>query len=318
MRTAFLPGAGLGTRLRPLTDALPKPLIPVFNKPLVEFHLDHLIETGIERFLINTHHCPERWQQAFGGDGFEAEYRGYPIHFRHEPVLLETGGGLKNIEDLAGGEDLLLCNADTLHDLEIKRLVDAHHKNNNAITLGLRASGGPLHVQWDPCGGCVEDIRQSLGTSTAPSFLFTGIYMVSPEVFSWIAPGKITSVIPVFLAMLGAGRKIGGTLLEEGMWMDLGTPASYLQAHAALHRQNYQLSFPLAKSLEPVSQNACVDATCEGFVAIGKDCVCSEGSSLRDSVLWDGAQIPRDAHLESCVVASGGKVAPGNYRDAIL
>jgi len=318
MRTAFLPGAGLGTRLRPLTDQLPKPLIPVFNKPLVEFHLDHLIATGYDRFLINTHHCPALWRQTFGGDGFEADYRGYPVHFRHEPILLETGGGLKNVEDLVAGEDLLLCNADTLHDLDIRRLAAAHRDGKNAVTLGLRSSGGPLHVQWDPSTGRVMDIRQNLGMSDAPSFLFTGLYIVSPEIFSWIEPGRVTSVIPVFLAMLRAGRRIGGVLLDDGTWIDLGTPSSYLEAHSILHRKNYQLSFALANSLQPISGSARVGAACSGFVSVGRNCFCEEGSSLENTVVWDNAQIPSDARLKSCVVQSGTKVDPGTYQDVIL
>lgn len=318
MRTAFLPGAGLGTRLRPLTDSLPKPLIPVFNKPLVEFHLDHLIEIGYERFIINTHHCAECWNDFFGGDGCEGKYRGYPIHFRYESTLLETGGGLKNIEDLAAGKDLLLCNADTLHELNVQRLLSEHQASGNAVTMGLRSSGGPLHVQWNPSTGFVEDIRQTLGNSLAPSFLFTGLYMVSPEIFSWIEPGRIVSVIPVLLAMLRAGRRIGGVLLDEGICLDLGTPSSYLEAHNILQSKNHQLSFPLANSLQPISKNAQVESACEGFVSVGQGCVCEEGSFLKNSVIWNGATIRNGARLESCIVRSNVEVLPGKYCEAIL
>src|SRR3979411_2705743 len=93
---AFSPGAGLGTRLRPLTDDLPKPLVPIFQKPLITFAFDHLIYLGIPKFFVNTHHRPERFAEAFAG----STYRDRHIEFRHEPVLLETAGGIANIADL--------------------------------------------------------------------------------------------------------------------------------------------------------------------------------------------------------------------------
>jgi len=79
---AFVLGAGLGTRLRPLTDDLPKPLVPIFQKPLITFAFDHLIELGIGRFIVNTHHLPERFGEAFPGN----RYRDHPVEFVHEPV----------------------------------------------------------------------------------------------------------------------------------------------------------------------------------------------------------------------------------------
>src|SRR5437868_1930212 len=95
---AFVLGAGLGTRLRPLTDELPKPLVPIFHKPLITFALDHLIDLGIQRLFINTHRLPEAFAKAFP----EKSYAGTPLTFVNEPTLLDTGGGIKNIEPQLG------------------------------------------------------------------------------------------------------------------------------------------------------------------------------------------------------------------------
>src|SRR6185503_14527056 len=124
---AFVLGAGLGTRLRPLTDDLPKPLVPIFQKPLITFAFDHLIDNGIRRFFVNTHHRPERFAETFT----RSTYRDCPIEFRHEPVLLETAGGIANIADLAGAEPLLVYNGDIVTDLPIDRLIDRHFRENN-------------------------------------------------------------------------------------------------------------------------------------------------------------------------------------------
>src|ERR1700738_4831921 len=94
IKQAFVLGAGLGTRLRPLTDELPKPLVPIFQKPLITFALDHLIDTGVDKIFINTHRLPEKFAEAFPGN----RYAWRTLGFITEPVLLETGGGIKNIE----------------------------------------------------------------------------------------------------------------------------------------------------------------------------------------------------------------------------
>src|SRR5438270_4612541 len=95
---AFVLAAGRGTRLRPLTDDLPKPLIPIFQKPLITFALDHLIAAGVQSFVINTHKMPERFAEYFG----DGKYAGHSVKLVHEPDLLETGGGIKNAEPRLG------------------------------------------------------------------------------------------------------------------------------------------------------------------------------------------------------------------------
>src|ERR1041385_4856 len=89
IKQAFILGAGLGTRLRPLTEHLPKPLVPVGGRPLVKYALRHLAGVGVREVIINTHHAAEHWRKAFPS----GEYEGIRLTFRHETVLLETGGG---------------------------------------------------------------------------------------------------------------------------------------------------------------------------------------------------------------------------------
>src|SRR5438105_6479538 len=91
---AFVLAAGLGKRLRPLTDSVPKPLIPIFQKPLITFALDHLIAAGVNSFVINTHKLADQFSEYF----HNGEYAGCPVELVHEPELLETGGGIKNAQ----------------------------------------------------------------------------------------------------------------------------------------------------------------------------------------------------------------------------
>jgi NDP-sugar pyrophosphorylase family protein len=91
IKTAFILGAGLGTRLRPLTDDYPKPLLPAGGRPMITYAMDHLISAGIERFIINTHYFAESYNKVFP----DRQWRGIPMIFRYEPVLLDTAGGIK-------------------------------------------------------------------------------------------------------------------------------------------------------------------------------------------------------------------------------
>jgi mannose-1-phosphate guanylyltransferase len=93
INTAFILGAGLGTRLRPLTENTPKPLLEIGGRPIITYAMAHLRAVGIKRFIVNTHHCAEQYQENFP----DSNWQDIPITFRHEPVLLDTAGGIKNI-----------------------------------------------------------------------------------------------------------------------------------------------------------------------------------------------------------------------------
>ena len=239
---AFVLGAGLGKRLRPLTERRPKPLVPLYHKPLITFAFDHLISCGVESFAANTHHCPEAYRTHLGERDGQALYRGHPVSFRHEPVLLDTGGGIKNVEDLIGDTPFVVYNGDVLADFPLAPLIDAHLAGGQIATLALRSSGGPLHIQCDAQSGLVSDIRGTIGTRSDPSFLFTGISVLSPEIFRHIPAGEVISIIPTYLEILRQGGKIGGVVIDEGLWFDLGTREAYLDAHRLLAPGGYRLS----------------------------------------------------------------------------
>lgn len=307
---AFVLGAGLGTRLRPLTERRPKPLVPIYGKPLITFAFDHLIATGITSFVVNTHHCPE----AYGAEIPGGMYRGCPIAWIHEPVLLDTGGGIKNAEHLLGSEPFLVYNGDVLADFPLRPAIDRHLASGNLASLVLRSCGGPLHVQCRD--GLVCDIRHSLGAPKAPSFLFTGITILSPEIFGHIPAGQIVSIIPIYLNLLRAGFPLGGIIADDGLWFDLGSRDSYLEAHALLQPGGHRLSYvpadwPQARQ-EPSS--IAPSAKISGATSIGRNCSVGEDAFLEDSILWDGATVVSGSHLRRCIVRDGS-TAEGHAND---
>jgi mannose-1-phosphate guanylyltransferase len=271
IKQAFILGAGLGTRLRPLTDVFPKPLVPLFHKPLAMWAVEACEAAGCTRFAINTHHLPEKWV------GFGA---GRDVTFFHEPILLETGGGLKNIEDWVEDGSLLIHNGDIFSSIDLRNLVAAHEASGDEVTLAVRSGGGEKRISLGE-GGRVEDVRSEV-RGLPGTHVFTGIYCVHRSFLKRIPAGEVIAVIPAFQELVREG-KIGAVVLDEGEWMDLGDVESYLAAHRELHLQ------------EPVHPEAIIG---EGAViersVIGKGARIAPGVRVTDSVVWPGACVSRD------------------------
>ena len=223
IKTAFILGAGQGVRLRPLTDYCPKPLLPLGGRPIITYAMEHLLTLGVERFIINTHHLAAVYHQVFPG----TQWRGIPIIFRYEPLLLDTAGGLKNIEDLLeGDDDLLVYNGDIISDIPILRLFEAHREAGREVTLALRSSGEPLNVclnkRHEVC-----DLRGQLG-GKGKNCLFTGIYAVNKSFLARLQPNRPESVITVWLDMIRERPgSVAGVILDEGQWYDAGSLEEY-------------------------------------------------------------------------------------------
>ncbi len=292
MTQAFILGAGLGTRLRPLTDHLPKPLVPLYQRPLAAWTVDACERAGIRRFAINTHHLPEAWENF--GDGRD-------ITLFHEPILLETGGGLKNIEGWMGDEPLLVHNGDIFSTLPLHKLIAAHKASGLPVTLAVRSFGDATHIALNHIEDRVTDIRAKLGKSEG-THVFTGIYCVSPAFLEMLPKGEKISVIPAFLQLAREGR-LGAIVLDEGEWLDLGERDSYIDAHQRL---------ALA---EPIHESAVVDGAKIERSVIGPGAIIGEGAEVIDSVIWPGRQVLPGARLEKCIVCSGEPVGGSHYNE---
>lgn len=294
----------MGERLRPLTEQLPKPLVPVFHRPLITYAFDHLIAAGVSRLVVNTHHIPEAYDRAFP----QRSYREVPIHFRNEsPVRLETAGGIANVRDLLGQDPFIVYNGDILTDLPLQPLLTEHREKGNLVTLVLRSHGPSLHIAFDSQSGRVTDIRNKLGTGDEGKYLFTGIYACDPAIHEWITPGKVESVIPVFLKMLSEGAQLGAVVIDEGSWWDLGSRTAYLAAHGALNGM-------YGPALDPEAQIES-GAILRGTNVVGAGAVIESGAQLEDTIVWPGGRVVRGAHLKRCIVRSG-ITAAGIVEDA--
>ncbi|MEP6670801.1 MAG: sugar phosphate nucleotidyltransferase [Chthoniobacter sp.] len=298
IRTAFVLGAGLGTRLKSLTARRPKPLIPVANRPLITYAFDHLLGIGVERLVVNTHWRSEAYARFFP----EPAYRGAPLAFRDEqPEVLETAGGIWNVRDLLGPGTFLVYNGDILSDLPLDSAVRVHFDSGNEVTMVLRSSGGPLQVAFDATSGRITDIGDRVDAAAGPRFLFTGIYLVNSDFIARIPAATKISVVPIFCDMIRAGAKLGGVVIDEGHWWDLGNREHYLAVHGALATPQS------APWIDPTAEIA-PTATISGATAIGPGARIGEHASVNDSLVWEGAEIASGTLLNHCIVTDGQRV----------
>jgi mannose-1-phosphate guanylyltransferase len=313
MTKAFVLGAGLGTRLRPLTDQLPKPLIPVHHQPLVVRAFEHLRAAGVQDFVVNTHHLPEAWPAAFP----QGSWEGGQVVFRHEPVLLETGGGLANVADLLQEGPFWVYNGDILTDIPLEPAWDAHLTRGNLVTLLLRSDAPVRNAAFDAAEGRVLDLRNSFGLNHPDQRGFTGLYVVSPGFFRYLIPGKIESVVAGLLRAMAAGERIGGVLADGGQWLDLGDRDSYLAAHAAGRSAGFPSYAPWSTEETAVvhaEARVAGDTQIDADSSVGPGAIVEAGAVLQASVVWPGGRVAAGAHLTRCVVRSG-QTAAGDLVD---
>jgi mannose-1-phosphate guanylyltransferase len=300
---AFVLAAGIGTRLRPLTEELPKPLIPIFQKPLVTFALDHLIGVGVNRFVINTHRHPELFQNFFAA----REYAGCPVTLVHEADLLETGGGIKNAENHLASEPFLTYSGDILTDLNLQPLIDEHFRRGNDVTLALRQTGLAAAVALRDQS--VVDISNRYGVSG--DFDFANIAVWNSAIFQRIPPHKKISFIPIIANWIGQGARIGGVVMNDGKWFNMSSRAEYLEVHRTILRENWKPDFVKTREWpNRKAGSAIVDSSAQlrGCTVVGQNCRVGADAILEDTILWPDAEIASQSRLAACIVRSRKRV----------
>jgi NDP-sugar pyrophosphorylase family protein len=236
---AMILAAGLGTRLRPLTNDRPKALVEVGGRTMLEIALARLHAFGIREVIVNTHHFAgmvEEWLRQHGP-------RDMRIEISHEDVLLDTGGGLKHAAwffqepGTEAGEPFLLHNVDVVSTIDFARMLRAHRAGGALATLAVqdRPTSRPLFFdqKGELCGrragpnGPPEFVRLVAGPL---ALAFSGIHVISPRIFSLLGEERAFSIIPAYLRQAVWGESIAAFRAEEYYWRDLGRPEHIEQA----------------------------------------------------------------------------------------
>jgi len=233
---ALILAAGLGTRLRPHTLTTPKALFTLAGRPLLDIHIRNLTEAGCESVGINTHHLPDAIEAFVASRRFDI-----PVLLRHEPVILGTGGAIKNWADFWDHRPFMVINADIYSTIDLKTVYEFHLRCRPAATLVLVDDPEFNQVEVDPD----RRVRAFAGADAAAGALtFTGIQVLDPVVLDFIQEHGFYNSIDAFRAMIAAGRTVLAFVPERGVWRDLGTEARYRStAVEASAREAWQRAF---------------------------------------------------------------------------
>jgi NDP-sugar pyrophosphorylase family protein len=325
---------GPGTRLRPLTYVRPKPIVPVVNRPFLEYQVELLKRHGISEIIFCTNYMAEMIQAHFG-DGSRF---GVKMHYAIEEAPLGTAGAIKNAEPLFRGDSILVFNGDVLTDFDLSAIAEFHRSSGAAVTLTLHAVPSP-----SPYGVIVtdeemrvkefrepsEEVKKMLARNpnverTGTDHINAGIYVIESEVFQSVPKDVPVSIErQTFPDVLARGEKVCG-YLGSGYWLDIGRPEQYLEAHRAILSGDVTAAVAGSRNGSgyyagedvDVDPSAHIDPTVHlgsrtrvaanarivGTTSIGDDCVIEEGAVIEDCVILDDVTIGTGASLRRAII----------------
>lgn len=322
MKAVVLVG-GEGTRLRPLTETVPKPLLPLVDRPILDHVLDHLVEHGVREVLMSSPYL----ERTF--DGFLAARGGSPdIRWVTEAEPLGTGGAIVSVLDRLGSEPFVALNGDILTDLDLTAMIRKHRDRRADASIALHhvedaRAFGLVATDHD---GRVTEFREKPSTPESGD-INAGTYVLEPAVLRRWEAGRAASIErDVFPALIADGANVEG-FASDAYWLDLGTPEQYLRAHADLlagrvrgHAYDDPWLAPQAR-IDPAARIGRSVAVGEGGV-VGADAELEDavllreaevrsGARVRGSIVGPRALVGRGATVERSVLGEGARVPDG-------
>ena len=316
MQAAIL-AAGLGTRLRPLTDTTPKALVPVLNRPLLGVILAQLQDAGAPRVAVNTHHLGDQVQAFLKASAPP----GLTVLVRPEAAILGTGGGLRSLAGALEDAPFLAINADILTDLDLAKVIEGHDREALA-TLVLHDCPRFNHVWLDQEGRVAGVGTPPPPNHAGPPLAYTGLQVVSPRMLAWLpkhGPADLVSAWRQAIAQGGAWRPWWSRGISGRTWAPPGPISPPIDACSRGLARGCDQYFPDVK--DPlVGEGTILEAgvTCAGGVCLGRQVRVGRGARLKNTVVWDEAQIDSGVSLEDCVVGRGTRVRASARQQVIV
>ncbi|MFZ4524266.1 MAG: sugar phosphate nucleotidyltransferase [Chlorobium sp.] len=299
---AFILAAGLGTRLRPLTDHIPKPLIPILNIPSLFYTLMLLKQAGIRDIICNIHAHADAIKNYIHA----SDLPGLDISFSEEPIILGTGGGLKKCENLLGSDEFLLVNSDIVTDIDFGALIRHHQESGRPGTLTLYETKeantiGYIGVEGD----LVKDFNNRRQTGLVSSFIYTGTAVLSPDIFRFMKAEFSGIVDTGFTGLIDNGGL--GYYQHQGLWMDIGTMKSYWQANiktpSIINGLTTEMTDMIGMRPHAISPEAFISPDVEITKSvIGRGCHIGEHCTIRNSVLLPGVSVKSGSTIINAIV----------------
>jgi mannose-1-phosphate guanylyltransferase len=294
IRHALVLTAGLGTRLRPLTDVRAKPAIPVAGEPMIRRIIAWLAAQGVTDLVLNLHHRPETLT-AVVGDGADLSVR---VRYSWEPRILGSAGGPRQALPLVAADPFLIVNGDTIADLDLVPLVDAHRASDALVTLALVPNR-----EFERYGGVLLDTDRRVtgfvkrGPGAEGSYHYIGVQVVQAAAFDAVPPGDAArSIGGVYDGLIREQPGSVRAVVSDAEFWDVGTLEDYWRTSTALAQRSNMAD-----------------------LGIGRGSRIDGSARIARSILWDDVQIGADAVIEDSILTDGACVAPGAvHRGEIL
>ena len=317
--------AGLGTRLRPLTYEIPKPLVPVANRPIMEHILVRLGSNGLGEVIANLHWFPDTIRDRFG-DGSRL---GIELTYSYEEELLGTAGGVRNVREYFGSDPFLVMAADALTDIDLGGLAEAHRANDGIATLAVKRvpNVSEFGVVVTGADGRVQGFQEKPDPAEALSDLANCmIYVLEPEAFDYFPDQlAVDFALDVFPALLEHDVPFH-VHVTDGYWNDVGSLPEFLQGNLDVLGGAVAVE-PAGEVVEGdadveageagingrvlVGEGAeiAADARIDGPTVIGPGTRVGAGAMVKESVLLPGAEVPANAMLAASIAGGRGRLA---------
>jgi NDP-sugar pyrophosphorylase family protein len=289
----FILAAGLGERLRPITNHIPKPLLPVLGKPVLQHVLERVSALSIHEIAVNLSYKKEE----IGGWIIQSPF-GKRIVLFPEQSILGTGGALKNAEQFLGQSAFLVHNSDIVSDIDLRKLLDFHDSSKNIATLAVHDYEKFNNVLVDKKGFFTGIKQSGQQQGKMKEMTFTGIAVYEPEFLKFLPEGS-SSVVDAWKEALSAEQSVGTLDVSGCSWSDIGTPSSY--ASTVFHdlKAGGEMVF-----IHPSVQN-CGDFRMSGFIVMEKGSKADKGTSLSNSIMLPGGHAEAGVQYEHCILGPG-------------
>jgi mannose-1-phosphate guanylyltransferase len=329
-RQAVILVGGEGTRLRPVTSRVPKPVAPVVERPFVAYILDNLARHGVEKAVFSTGFLAEAIEAVIGdGSGY-----GLEVAYAIEAEPLGTAGAIANCRPLLDAGSFYVFNGDVLSDVDLSALAATHAAKGGASTIFLTPVDDPrryglVELRQD---GAVASFLEKPGEWQGTALINAGVYVLEPEVLEMIPRGRLFSIERgVFPKLAAAGSLYG--YIDQGYWRDIGTPDSYLQAHFDILERQVDTSVAdvlgeqylyVAPSAE-IAAGARVVPPCYiaagarvgararigPLAVLGAGAQVAEGATVVEAVVQSDVVIGAHAQVEGSILVRGSSIGAG-------
>jgi mannose-1-phosphate guanylyltransferase len=310
---------GKGTRLRPLTLAVPKPLLPTAGLPFLTHLLSRIAEAGIEHVILGTSYKAETFEAEFG----DGAMLGLQMEYVTEERPLGTGGGIANVASTLRSDTVMVFNGDVLSGVDLTAMLAAHHERDADVTLYLVRVGDPRafgSVPTDADGNVLAFLEKTEDPPTDQ--INAGCYIFKREILDRIPRGREVSVErEVFPALLADGAKVCG-FVDSGYWRDMGTPEDFVRGSADLVRglaPSPALGGRRGESLVHDDATVAPGAVLVGGTVVGSGAQIGPGVRLDGAVIFDGATVEAGAVVERSIIGFGARIGPRSLiRDGVI